>query len=100
MTTFLPPREDEIHAWGWDMGVAAGRRLADESDAFIGITIHRVDTPEALAIYGRAYLRAMIHGYRAELRRLLADRADIAANLRYRTPVTPPNPDTHERTPR
>ena len=29
MTTFPPPREDEIHAWGWDMGVAAGRRLAD-----------------------------------------------------------------------
>ncbi len=100
MTTFPPPNDEEIHAWGWEMGIEAGRRLADESDAFIGITIPSLDTPEALAIYGRAYLRAMIHGYRAELRRLLADRADIAANLRRRAPVTPPNPDTHERTPR
>ncbi|WP_322494581.1 hypothetical protein [Chloroflexus sp.] len=42
------------------MGVEAGRRLADESDAFIGITIPGLDAPAALEIYSRAYLRAII----------------------------------------
>lgn len=98
MTTFPPPNDEEIHAWGWEMGIEAGRRLADESDAFIGITIPSLDTPAALAIYGRAYLRALIHGYRAELRRRLADRADIAANLRRRTVVDSPPTEANERT--
>jgi hypothetical protein len=72
------------------MGVEAGRRLADESDAFIGITIPGLDAPAALEIYGRAYLRALIQGYRTTLRQLLRDRADIAADQRRRTTTAAP----------
>jgi hypothetical protein len=99
MSTFPPPTAEEIHAWGWEMGVEAGRRLADESDAFIGITTRSVDTPEALQIYGRAYLRAFVRSYRAELHRLLVDRTDSAANQRRHTLLPPPN-DEVERTAR
>ncbi|MFV9506903.1 MAG: hypothetical protein AB4911_20315 [Oscillochloridaceae bacterium umkhey_bin13] len=84
MATFPPPTPEEIHTWGWEMGVEAGRRLAEESDAFIGITSTALDTPAAMEIYGRAYLRAFIHGYRTALHQLLGDRADIAAEQRHR----------------
>ena len=90
MHAIPPPTPEEIHAWGWEMGVEAGRRLADESDAFIGITIPGLDAPAALEIYGRAYLRAIIQGYRTALRQLLRDRADIAADQRRRTPTATP----------
>lgn len=90
MHAIPPPTPEEIHAWGWEMGVEAGRRLADESDAFIGITIPGLDAPAALEIYGHAYLRALIQGYRTTLRKLLRDRADIAADQRRRTPTATP----------
>lgn len=90
MSTIPPPTPEEIHAWGWEMGVEAGRLLADESDAFIGITIPGLDAPAALEIYGRAYLRALIQGYRTALRRYLRDRADIAADQRRRSVSTTP----------
>ena len=90
MSTIPPPTPEEIHAWGWEMGVEAGRRLADESNAFIGITIPGLDAPAALEIYGRAYLRALIQGYRTALRRYLRDRADIAADQRRRPVSTTP----------
>jgi len=90
MHAIPPPTPEEIHAWGWEMGVEAGRRLADESDAFIGITIPGLDAPAALEIYGRAYLRALIQGYRTTLRQLLRDRADIAADQRRRTTTATP----------
>jgi hypothetical protein len=90
MSTIPPPTPEEIHAWGWEMGVEAGRRLADESDAFIGVTTSSLDTPAALEIYSRAYLRALIQGYRTALRQLLRDRADIAADQRRRSVSTTP----------
>lgn len=90
MSTIPPPTPEEIHAWGWEMGVEAGRRLADESDAFIGVTTSSLDTPAALEIYGRAYLRALIQGYRTALRRYLRDRTDIAADQRRRSVSTTP----------
>jgi hypothetical protein len=90
MHAIPPPTPEEIHAWGWEMGVEAGRRLADESDAFIGVTTSSLDTPAALEIYSRAYLRALIQGYRTALRRYLRDRADIAADQRRRSVSTTP----------
>lgn len=90
MSTIPPPTPEEIHAWGWEMGVEAGRRLADESDAFIGVTTSSLDTPAALEIYSRAYLRALIQGYRTALRRYLRDRADIVADQRRRSVSTTP----------
>lgn len=90
MSTIPPPTPEEIHAWGWEMGVEAGRRLADESDAFIGVTTSSLDIPAALEIYSRAYLRALIQGYRTALRRYLRDRADIAADQRRRTTTATP----------
>lgn len=30
MSTIPPPTPEEIHAWGWEMGLEAGRRLADD----------------------------------------------------------------------
>ncbi|MFN8569085.1 MAG: hypothetical protein U0Z44_16555 [Kouleothrix sp.] len=70
------------------MGVEAGRRLADESDAFIGVTTSSLDIPAALEIYSRAYLRALIQGYRTALRQLLRDRTDSCR-------PTPPYPDRY-----
>jgi hypothetical protein len=90
MSTIPPPTPEEIHTWGWEMGVEAGGRLADESDAFIGVTTSSLDTPAALEIYSRAYLHALIQGYRTALRRYLRDRADIAADQRHRTTTATP----------
>ncbi|PDW01454.1 hypothetical protein [Candidatus Chloroploca asiatica] len=90
MSTIPPPTPEAIHAWGWEMGVEAGRRLADESDAFIGMTMPGLDAPAALEIYGRAYLRALIQGYRTALRQSLRDRADTAADQHRRTTTATP----------
>lgn len=101
MSTIPPPTPEEIHAWGWEMGVEAGHRLADESDAFIGVTTSSLDTPAALEIYGRAYLRALVQGYRTTMRRLLRDRTDIAADQHRRIVTAIPkmklkgDPDDH-----
>lgn len=90
MHSIQPPTPDEIYAWGWEMGVEAGRRLAEESDAFIGVTLPCLETPAALEIYGRAYLHALVHGYRTAMHRFLVDRADIAAELQRRTASATP----------
>lgn len=81
MNTIKTPSAEEIHAWGWEIGAEAGRSLANESDAFIGITVPNIDAPNAIQIYTRAYLRAFVRSYRAEITRLLAVRTDLVENI-------------------
>lgn len=87
----LPPTPEELHGWGWEIGAEAGRTLANESDAFIAITVRNTDAPDALRTYARAYLRAFIRSYRAELIQLLALREDSAANAQPRGGTNPSN---------
>lgn len=84
MSMLKTPTSEEIHAWGWEIGAEAGHSLANEGDAFIGITVRSVDAPDALQIYARAYLRALVCSYRTELARLLIVRSDVAANVQSR----------------
>lgn len=86
--TYQPPSSEELHQWGWEAGLIAGRQLAEEADAFIGIATRGEDTPAALPIYGRAVLRALIQSYRSALAAHHATREDIVAELRRRTALT------------
>jgi hypothetical protein len=90
--TIAPPNADEIHQWGWEMGADAGRRLAEETDAFIGITLQPADASEGLRIYGRAFLPAFVRAYRTALTRHIAARDDHAVPTR-RTATPPPASD-------
>jgi hypothetical protein len=85
-----PPTDDEFHQWGWEMGSEAGRQLAEESDAFVGITLHPANAPAGLRSYGRAFLHAFVRAYRQTLTRSLRDREDVAADLlRHSAPAEP-----------
>lgn len=72
-----PPTLDDLHAWAWELGVDAGRRLADECDASVAVIAGLSDVAGALAIYGRAYLRGLIQGFRRRLQQHHAERLDL-----------------------
>lgn len=76
-----PTTDDDFHQWGWEMGSEAGRRLAEESDAFVGITLRPASAPAGLRSFGCAFLRAFVRAYRQTLTRSLRERDDVAAEL-------------------
>jgi hypothetical protein len=86
--SYQPPSPEELHQWGWEAGLIAGRQIAEEADAFIGIATCGEDAPAALPIYGRAVLRALIQSYRSALAAHHTTREDIAAELWRRTALT------------
>lgn len=83
--TYQPPSSEELHQWGREAGLIAGRQFAEEADAFIAIATRSEDAPAALQVYGRAVLCALIQSYRGALAAHLAGREDIAAELRRRS---------------
>lgn len=89
-----PPTDDDLHQLGWEMGSEAGRRLAEESDAWIGITLHPSDAPASLRTYSRAFLRAFVGAYRIALTRYLREREDVATAIRRRSASPEPNERT------